>query len=254
MDKKIGVKFLSVIQPFCRESDSRISSRKQSRLNFRPINRVFRTKSRVPVKNVIITFDVLIPPLTQEVTSLRDPAYMVWVGYRYRSHDSSPVAIALKSAAWWRCSKPRSTLDWVTRSLFWRFDREWGTHLRVNLQSSSSRARTSFTVDTLKSKWLAIFFAEANGYLERNLDKTTPKIVSSLPDLFLSSHDVSPSLKRHNYRFTLGRDTASSPRVPRKWVCIALLPCSCSQRTLMQSAAPVRPSVHLNVISTELLQ
>jgi hypothetical protein len=187
------------------------------------------------------------------VTSLRDLTYMVWVGYTYQNHDSSLVAIALKSATWWCCSKSRSTLDWITGSLFWRFDRKWGTHLRVNLQSSNSRARTSFTVNTLRSKWLVIFFAEANGHLERNLDKTAPKIVRSLPNLFLSSQDVSPSLKRRNYRFTVGRD-ARSPRVPRKWVWIALLSCSCNQRTLMQSAAPVRPSVHLNVISIGLLQ
>jgi hypothetical protein len=167
------------------------------------------------------------------VTSLRDLAYMMWAGCTYRNHDSSPVAIALKSAVWWRHSKSRSNLDWVTGSFFWRSDRECGTHFWVNLRSPSSRATRSFTVNTLISKWLAIFFAEANSYLKRNFDKLPPKIVSGLSALFLSSQDVSPFLKRHNHRFTVGRDTARSPRVPRKWARIALLSCSCSQRNLM---------------------
>jgi hypothetical protein len=75
------------------------------------------------------------------------------------------------------------------------------------------------------------------------------KIASGLPALFLSSFDGLPSLKRHNRRFTAGKYTERSPRVPRKCVWITLLPCSCSQRTVMHSAAPVRPSIHLNVIS-----
>jgi hypothetical protein len=174
-----------------------------------------------------------IPLQTQEVTSLRDLGYMVRAEYMYPNHGSSPVAIALKSAFWWLCSKSRSSLDWVIGSFFWRSDRECGTHPRVNLLSPGSRARRSPTVDTPISKWLAIFFAEANGFLERNFDTTSPKIVSDLLALFLSSQDVLPSLNRRNYHFTVGRDTARSPRVHRKWVWIALLTCSCSQRDLM---------------------
>jgi hypothetical protein len=82
-------------------------------------------------------------------------------------------------------------------------------------------------------KWLAIVFAEANGYFEKNFDKTSLKTVRGLLVLFLSSPDVSPSLKRRNYRFTVRRDTARSLRLPRKGPWIALLPCSCIQRNLM---------------------
>jgi hypothetical protein len=57
--------------------------------------------------------------------------------------------------------------------------------------------------------------------------------VSGLPALLLSLFDGSPSLKRRNRRFTAGKDTARSPRVPHKWAEITLLPCSCSQRNLM---------------------
>jgi hypothetical protein len=55
-----------------------------------------------------------------------------------------------------------------------------------------------------------IFFAEANGHLESNFDKTFPKIVRGLPALFLSSQDVPPSLKRGNHPFTVGRNRARS--------------------------------------------
>jgi hypothetical protein len=108
-----------------------------------------------------------------------------------------------------------------------------------------ARVRRPFTVGTLISKWLAIFFAKANGYLEKKFDKTSPKIIKGLPALFLLSQDVSPSLKRRNHCFTVGRDTARSPRVPRKWEWIALFPWSCSQRNLMRKRCS-RSSISLS--------
>jgi hypothetical protein len=190
----------------------------------------------------------------QEVMLLRDLTYMVRAGYTYRNHDSSSVAIALKSAVWWRCSKSRSNLDWVARSFFWGSDRECGIHLRVNLKRTSSRTRRSFPVEILISKWLMIFFVEVNGYLERNFDQTFLNIVRSLSALFLSSQDVSPFLTRCNHRFRVGRDTARSPRVPpsgNELSCSAFL---ASREIWWRRVAPVHLSIYLNVTPIELWQ
>lgn len=53
-----------------------------------------------------------------------------------------------------------------------RADKEWDTHLRLNVLSPGSRLSKSVTVDGLRPKWFTIILTEANGYFDRNLCKS----------------------------------------------------------------------------------